>query len=54
MMVTNSTFSGNTAGYASNGGGISNDGTLTVTNSTFSDNNGGSSGGGIYNKSGAR
>ena len=36
--MTNSTFSGNSAGI---GGGIFNAGTLTVTNSTFSGNSGG-------------
>ncbi|MFI5398766.1 MAG: TolC family protein [Candidatus Binatia bacterium] len=40
LTVTNSTFSGNSAGYV--GGGIYNDGgTLTVTNSTFSGNSAG-------------
>jgi CSLREA domain-containing protein len=40
---------------ASSGGGVRNDGTLTVTNSTFSDNSApsGGSGGGISNASGA-
>lgn len=46
LTVTNSTLSGNTAGYGS--GGIHNDGTLTVTNSSFSDNSG-NYGGGIGN-----
>lgn len=43
VMVTNSTFSGNTAILG--GGGIENDGTLTVTNSTFSGNSAGWGGG---------
>ncbi|MGH7129390.1 MAG: CSLREA domain-containing protein, partial [Planctomycetaceae bacterium] len=48
LTVTNSTFSGNSAGY---GGGIRNDnGTLIVTNSTFSGNYGSS--GGIHNNAG--
>ena len=52
MTVSNSTFSGNSAGYA--GGGICNLGplsagtALTVTNSTLSDNSS-VEGGGIYN-----
>jgi hypothetical protein len=41
--VTNSTFSDNSA--TNDGGGISNDGTLTVTNSTFSGNSASSGGG---------
>src|SRR5262249_45366878 len=47
LTVTNSTFSGNSAG---GGGGVYNFGMLTVSNSTLSDNsahNGG--GGGVYN-----
>ena len=36
-------------GNAGEGGGIRNDGTLTVSNSTFSGNQGNNSGGGIYN-----
>jgi predicted outer membrane repeat protein len=46
LTVTNSTFSGNTAG---DGGGIYNAGNLTVTNSTFSGNSATASGGGIFN-----
>ncbi|MCP4211315.1 MAG: hypothetical protein GY764_07525 [Halieaceae bacterium] len=38
LIVTNSTFSGNSASSISGGGGISSAGTLTVTNSTFSGN----------------
>ena len=49
-MVTNSTFSGNSA--TNEGGGIFTDspsGTLTVTSSTFSGNSAGTTGGGIIN-----
>jgi len=63
LTVTNTTFSGNSAGdlnfnstfsgnSANSGGGIYNVGTLVVTNSTLSGNNGGhdnGNGGGIYN-----
>ncbi len=50
LTVTNSTFSGNTAGLLGvSGGGIYNVGTLTVTNSTFSGNSAIGGGGGIYN-----
>ncbi len=45
-MLTNLTFSGNSAAY---GGGIYNNSTLLVTNSTFSDNSVTYNGGGIYN-----
>jgi CSLREA domain-containing protein len=49
VTVTNSTFSGNSAGDS--GGAIFNESgsTLRVTNSTFSGNSAGDSGGGIYN-----
>ena len=51
--MTNSTFSGNSAGggLAGFGGGIYNGGTLTVTNSTFSGNSAGDggAGGSIFN-----
>ncbi len=51
LTVTNSTFSGNSAGVY--GGGIySNGGTVTVTNSTFSSNRAGYGGGGIYSDTG--
>ena len=51
LMVTNSTFSGNSAGLY--GGGIYNvNGTVTVVNSTFSNNSAGSFGGGIFINSG--
>jgi fibronectin-binding autotransporter adhesin len=52
LTVSNSTFSGNSAGYV--GGGISNgDGsTLTVSNSTFFGNHADIYGGGIYNSLG--
>jgi uncharacterized repeat protein (TIGR02543 family) len=46
LTVSNSAFSGNTAG--GEGGGISNQATQTVSNSTFSGNTAGE-GGGIYN-----
>jgi len=59
LTVTNSTFSGNSAGVADYGwgGAIYNDGysgsaTLMVNNSTFSGNSAGYHGGGIYNGSG--
>ena len=59
LTVTNSTFSGNSAGYLDYGwgGAIYNDGslgsaTLTLNNSTFSGNSAGYHGGGIYNGSG--
>lgn len=48
LIVTNCTFSGNSAG---NGGAIRNDRILTLTNSTFSGNSASSKGGGIYNPS---
>jgi hypothetical protein len=47
VVVTNSTFSGNTVNYGY-GGGIFNSGTITVINSTFSDNLA-AYGGGIFN-----
>ena len=47
LAVSNSTFSGNSAGYS--GGGIENTGRLNVSNSTFSGNSAGNSGGGINN-----
>jgi CSLREA domain-containing protein len=54
LTVTNSTVSGNSAGF---GGGIYNDGysgsaTLTISNSTVSGNSASSWGGGIYNDGG--
>ncbi len=45
LIVTNSTFSGNSAGH---GGAIRNENILAVTNSTFSGNSASSNGGGIY------
>jgi hypothetical protein len=48
--VTNCTVSGNVT--AGSGGGIRNDGTVTVTNSTFTGNIAGSGGGGIVSASG--
>ncbi len=48
LMVTGSTLSGNTAGGY--GGGIMNDGTLTVSNSTLADNTATGVGGGIDNQ----
>ena len=48
LTITNSTLSGNSAGY--DGGGIySSFGTLMVTNSTLSGNSANNNGGGIYN-----
>ena len=47
LTVTNTTFSGNSAGKC--GGAIYNDGTLTVTNSTLSANSAGHYGGAIHN-----
>ena len=51
LTVTNSTFSGNSAGENGSGGAILNEspGTLIVTNSTFSGNSAGGDGGGIEN-----
>jgi len=46
LTITNSTISGNVAGYK--GGGIFNNGSLTITNSTLSGNTT-SYGGGVYN-----
>ena len=48
LTVTNSTISGNQAGF--HGGGIYNFGKLTVTNSTISGNQAGFFGGGIFNQ----
>lgn len=50
LLITNSTFSGNSAG---DGGGIYNVGMLAVTNSTFSGNSAGGNGGGIFNNFGS-
>jgi CSLREA domain-containing protein len=47
LTVSNSTFTGNQAGY---GGAIANFGTLTIANSTFDGNNASASGGGVYNQ----
>jgi predicted outer membrane repeat protein len=47
LTVTNSTFSGNSAGIR--GGGVFTSGTMTVTNTTFSGNSAPGSGGGIAN-----
>jgi CSLREA domain-containing protein len=54
VTVSNSTFSGNSAGMFGFGGGIYNEagGTVTVSTSTFSDNSAGNWGGGIYNSTG--
>ncbi|MGH9606155.1 MAG: Ig-like domain repeat protein [Terracidiphilus sp.] len=49
LMVTNCTFSGNTA--SEGGGAIDVGGTLTVSGSTFTGNAGGSGGGAIFNRS---
>ena len=50
LTVTNSTFTGNQAGY---GGGIANLGTLTIANSTFYGNGATTNGGGVYNEGGS-
>ena len=50
--MTNSTLSGNTA--TGGGGGIVNDGTVTVTNSTLTGNSAASGGGGIFNMAARR
>ena len=47
VTVTNSTISGNSAGYE--GGGITNYGAMTVINCTISGNSGGAYGGGVQN-----
>jgi predicted outer membrane repeat protein len=47
LTLTNSTVSGNSAGFA--GGGMASDGMLTLTNSTVSGNSAGFAGGGIAN-----
>jgi len=48
--ISNSTISGNSAGYHQGGGGILNTGNLTITNTTISTNNAGTwHGGGIGN-----
>ncbi len=49
--VTNSTITGNRAGYE--GGGISSSGNVTVSSSTITGNSAGSHGGGIYSNTGA-
>jgi CSLREA domain-containing protein len=51
LIVTNSSFSGNSANIGDLGGGIFNEGTLIVTNSTFAGNSA-ANGGGIDNTAG--
>ena len=54
MTLNNSTVSGNSASnYTETGGGIQNNGTLTITNSTISGNSTVGAGGGIGNNWGA-
>src|SRR3972149_3559383 len=49
LNIQNITIANGNAATDSYGGGILNEGTLTITNSTFSGNTGGDQGGGLYN-----
>jgi hypothetical protein len=49
LVVSNTTFAGNSAAGGGSGGGISNSGTLTVSGCTFLGNSASSDGGGIEN-----
>ena len=51
LTLTNSTVSGNSAGF--NGGGVTNGGTAILTNSTVSGNSAGTEGGGVSNVDGS-